>query len=84
MHQRKFLCRYVKAKCGGKNKKSTGLRQHQFLISTNSYLGIVKHYKTYKLRKKILLKYLSGWWWNQVYLSGGVAKFVLKTKITRL
>jgi len=50
----------------------------------NSYFGIMKHYKTYRLRKKILLKYLSGWWWNQVYLSGGVAKFVLKTKITRL
>lgn len=50
----------------------------------NSYLGIMKHYKTYKLRKRMLFKYLSGWWWNQAYLSGGVAKFVLKTKIIRL
>ena len=50
----------------------------------NSYLGIMKHYKTYNFRKRMLFKYLSGWWWNQAYLSGGVAKFVLKTKITRL
>jgi RNA-directed DNA polymerase len=52
--------------------------QKAFLNSMNSYLGIMKHYKTYKLRKGILLKYLSGWWWNYVYLSGGIAKFVLK------
>lgn len=62
------------------NKKPNRAEQHQFLSSMNSYLGIMKHYKTYRLRKKILFKNLSGWWWNQAYLSGGVAKFVLKTK----
>jgi hypothetical protein len=65
-------------------KKPSREEQKQFLSCMNSYLGIMKHYKTYKLRQKILFKYLSGWWWNQAYLSGGVAKFVLKTKITRL
>jgi hypothetical protein len=49
-----------------------------FLSNINSYLGIMKHYKTYKLRKLMLFKYLSGWWWNYVYLSGGIAKFVIK------
>ena len=44
----------------------------------NSYLGIMKHYKTYKLRKGILFKNLSAWWWNYVFLQGGIAKFVLK------
>jgi hypothetical protein len=53
-----------------------------FLCSMNSYLGIMKHYKTYNLRKKMLFKNLSGWWWNYVYLSGGYAKFVLKNKTT--
>ena len=52
--------------------------QRAFLSSMNSYLGIMKHYKTYKLRKEVTLKNLSGWWWNYVYLSGGVTKFVLK------
>ena len=37
-------------------------------------------YKTYNLRKRMLNKHLSGYWWNHVYPSGGVAKFVLKTK----
>ncbi len=67
--------------CG---KKPSREEQQQFLSFMNSYLGIMKHYKTYKLRKRMLFKYLSGWLWNQAYLSGGVAKFVLKTKITRL
>ena len=66
------------------NKKPSREEQKQFLSCMNSYLGIMKHYKTYKLRKRILFKYLSGWWWNQAYLSGGIAKFVLKTKITSL
>ncbi len=51
-----------------------------FLSSMNSYLGIMKHYKTYKIRKQMLFKNLSGWWWNYVYLSGGISKFVLKQR----
>jgi hypothetical protein len=54
--------------------------QENFLSSMNSYLGILKHYKTYKFRKQILFRYLSAWWWNYVYLSGGIQKFVLKCK----
>jgi RNA-directed DNA polymerase len=54
--------------------------QNALLSSMNSYLGIIKHYKTYNLRKRMLNKHLNGYWWNHVYLSGGVAKFVLKTK----
>ncbi len=54
-----------------------------FLSSMNSYLGIMKHYRTYKLRKKMIFKNLSAWWWNYVYLSDGIAKFVLKKKPTK-
>jgi hypothetical protein len=54
--------------------------QSKFLNSMNSYLGIMKHYKTYNLRKRMVFKNLSGWWWNYVYLSGKIAKFVMKTK----
>jgi RNA-directed DNA polymerase len=64
--------------------KPTKAEISSFLSSMNSYLGIMKHYKTYKLRKRMLFKNLSGWWWNQAYLSGCVAKFVLKNKVTRL
>src|SRR5690554_4211455 len=49
-------------------------------ISLNSYLGIMKHYKSYKLRKTMIFKNLSGWWWNHLYLSGVICKFEMKTK----
>ena len=51
-----------------------------FLSSMNSYLGIMKHYKSYNLRKRMIFKRLSGYWFNHAYLSGGIAKFVLKVR----
>tara|TARA_Y100000385_G_scaffold276988_1_gene323384 strand:+ start:700 stop:1920 length:1221 start_codon:yes stop_codon:yes gene_type:complete len=63
-----------------RDNKPTKEEQQAFQSSMNSYLGIMKHYNTYKLRKDIIFKNLSGWWLNNVYLSGGVSKFVLKTK----
>ena len=53
---------------------------NSFLSIMNSYLGIMKHYDTFKLRKRMVFKNISGWWLNYVYLSGGIAKFVLKVK----
>lgn len=47
----------------------------RLISSLNSYLGMMFHYKSFKLRKRILFQYLSGWWWNYVYLSGGIKKF---------
>ncbi len=61
-----------------RNHKITNEERGKFLSSMNSYLGIMKHYKTYKLRKGMLFKNLSAWWWNCVFLQGGIAKFVLK------
>ena len=63
--------------------KPTKEEQATFLSSMNSYLGILKHYKTYKLRKGMLFKYLSGWWWNYFHLSGGICKFEMKLKIVK-
>jgi hypothetical protein len=60
--------------------KPTKEEQQAFQSSMNSYLGIMKHYKTYKLRKEMIFKNISGWWWNYVYLSGGIAKFEMKVK----
>jgi len=58
-----------------RDHKPTKEEKGKFLSSMNSYLGIMKHYKTYHLRRRILIKNLSGWWWNFAYLSGGVNKF---------
>jgi len=60
------------------NHKPTKEEKAIFLSCMNSYLGIMKHYKSYKLRKRMISKRLSGYWFNHVYLSGEIAKFVLK------
>jgi len=65
-----------------RNHKPTREEQSAFLSSMNSYLGIMKHYKTYKMRKKMIFKNLSAWWWNYVYLTNGISKFALKKRIT--
>lgn len=63
-----------------RNHKLTEKEKKHFLSSMNSYLGIMKHYKTYHLRRNVIIRSLSGWWWNYVYLSGGISKFSLKQK----
>ena len=60
--------------------KPTKKDKAAFLSSMNSYLGIMKHYKSYNLRKRMIFKRLSGYWFNHAYLSGGIAKFVLKVR----
>ncbi len=64
-----------------RDHKPTKEEQQAFQSSMNSYLGIMKHYKTYRLRRDMIFKNLSGWWWNYFYLSGGIAKFEMKRKI---
>lgn len=63
-----------------RNHKPTKEEQAAFLSSMNSYLGIMKHYKTYKIRKGLIKNRLSAWWWNLVNIKGGYQKFVLKNK----
>ncbi len=66
--------------CAGKPTKQ---EQAVFLASMNSYLGILKHYSTYRLRKKMLIKHMSIWWWNLVYFSGGCSRLVFKQKTVK-
>jgi len=65
------------------SRKPTKVKQEALLSSLNSYLGIMKPYQSFNLRKRMIFKNkegLSGSWFNYVYLSGGIAKFVLKNK----
>ena len=41
--------------------KPTSDKKAQFLSSMNSYPGIVKHYRAYRLRKGMIFKHLSVW-----------------------
>lgn len=59
-----------------RDHKPKGEEKSQFVSRMNSYLGILQHYKTYRMRKRMLFNHLSAWWWNYVYLSGGIRKFV--------
>jgi len=65
-----------------RDHKPTEIEIEDFIASMNSYLGIMQHYKTYRMRKKMIFKNLSAWWWNYVYLTGGISKFAKKKKIT--
>jgi len=63
-----------------KNKKLYQEEIETFMSSINSYLGIMKHYKTYKIRKKMLNEKLSGYFWNYFYISNGYQKLTLKRR----
>jgi RNA-directed DNA polymerase len=68
------------------NRKPTKAEQKALLSSLNFYLGIMKHYQSFNLREQMIFKNkngLSGWWFNSVYLSGGIDKFVLKNKLKK-
>lgn len=66
-----------------RDHKPSKKEKDSFLSSMNSYLGIMKHYKTYTLRKNIISKYVSAWWWNYFHLSGGISKFSKRVKIVK-
>lgn len=49
----------------------------KFLAGINSYLGLLKHYKTYKLRKKMLTKNISPHFWNYFSVSENYDKITI-------
>lgn len=53
------------------------LTSQGFQSSMNSYLGIMRHHNTFRLRKSMVSKNVQGWW-SYAYVNGGVTKFVLK------
>jgi hypothetical protein len=61
------------------NHAPSKLEKASFLSSMNSYLGIMVHYKSYKLRRRLLLSRLSLKWLSHFYISKGITKFVLKS-----
>lgn len=54
-----------------------------FVASVNSYLGQMKHFATYNIRKKLLLEGgIAPQWWKVMYVSGHLEKIVLKKQYT--
>jgi len=65
------------------NQKIDRSQVEQFIAIMNSYLGTLKHYQTYRLRKKMISR-LHPAFFNYVYVSGGYAKLVpLKRRSTK-
>jgi hypothetical protein len=50
----------------------------QFVSRMNSYLGIMKHYNTFRLRKSGITKKMNPAWWNFIYVKGRFLKVVRK------
>lgn len=61
-----------------RDHKPSREEKESFISCMNSYLGILKHYRTFRLRKKMARDSLSGWWQNHVSLSENLEKFSLK------
>ena len=57
-----------------RDHKPTKDEKTAFMCSINSYLGILKHYKTYGIRKKMLKENFSGWWNNYFTLENQYLK----------
>jgi len=62
-----------------RDHKPSQEEQNAFLRSTNSYLGIMKHYRTFRHRKKMMFENISGWWWNYFCIAG-YNKLVFRTR----
>jgi retron-type reverse transcriptase len=55
-----------------------------FISSINSYLGILKHYKTYRKRRDILNKNLSANWYRHIAPGPGYAKVLVRKQKAKL
>jgi hypothetical protein len=66
-----------------RDHKPTIEEQRNFFACINSYLGILRHYKTYKLRKHFLLRHASSWWWNYFHIAGLFSKLAYKTSVKK-
>jgi retron-type reverse transcriptase len=53
------------------------LTRQSFQSSMNSYLGIMGHHNTYRLRKSMVSKNVKGWW-SYAYINSRVTKFALR------
>ena len=65
-----------------RDHKPTKEEQKAFQSRMNSYLGIMKHYKTYNLRKEMIRNNVSGWWEN-IFYAKNYEKLTLKKRVLK-
>ena len=49
----------------------------EFVSTVNSYLGMMRHFSSYKLRRKVM-EHVGKEWWKIIYFEGHIEKVVLK------
>jgi hypothetical protein len=49
----------------------------EFVSTVNSYLGMMRHFSSYKLRRKVM-EHVGKEWWKIIYFEGHIEKAVLK------
>lgn len=49
----------------------------EFVSTVNSYLGMMRHFSSYKLRRKVM-EHIGKEWWKIIYFEGHIEKVVLK------
>jgi len=54
--------------------------RNSFISSVNSYLGILRHYKSYGIRKHILIESVSHLWMKHISISGRAEKIIVRGK----
>jgi hypothetical protein len=52
-----------------KNYEMNNKLVKDFLSVINSYLGMLKHHKSYKIRKKLLKEKINNHFWNYFYIN---------------
>ncbi len=61
-----------------RERKPTNKELEQFRSTINSYLGIMKHFRSYNIRKRMIFETMDKAWWEYFYFTGGLKKCVLK------
>lgn len=51
----------------------------EFVSTVNSYLGMVRHFASYGLRRKVMMR-VGKEWWRVAYFEGHIEKAVLKKR----
>jgi len=62
------------------NRAPTSEEKKRVISCINSYLGILKRHKSYRIRKQMIESRLAAGWRNLIFAGGGYKKVVLKTE----
>lgn len=55
----------------------------EFVASINSYLGMMRHFASYRLRERVIAR-IDGQWWKVVYAGSGLKKLIVKKPYRKL